>query len=268
MGKLDGKVAIVAGGAGCLGQGIYLALAKEGAKVAVVDINTGGADAVANEVRSLGQEALSLTCDVGDQSAVKKMVDEVVSTFGAIGILVNAAQSWGPATPTHKGWTAIESISEEQWETFFRTGVYATWCCCKAVFPSMKDRGGKIINFASPAALEGWEGMADYNATKEAVRGFSRTAAREWGKYGINVNVICPSALAAATAKVEATYGKDSPQAKQRRKFIEEWTSKLPMRREGDPEKDIGRAVVFLASEDSDFITGQTLNVDGGIHMF
>ena len=92
MGKLDGKVAIVAGGAGCLGQGICLALAKEGAKVAVVDIDTGGADAVANEVRSLGQEALSLTCDVGDQSAVNKMVDEVVSTFGAIGILVNAAR--------------------------------------------------------------------------------------------------------------------------------------------------------------------------------
>ena len=265
MGKLDGKVAIVAGGAGWLGRGICLALAKEGAKVTIADINAEAADEAADELRALGHESIAVVCDAGDQNSVNKMVQEVVDTFGAIGILVNAAQSGWPAAPTHEGWTYVESISEEQWETFFRTGIHATWHCCKAVFPHMKNQGGKIINFGSITGLEGWVGMADYNSTKEAVRGFSRTAAREWGKYGINVNVICPSALTAS--RIETTHGKDSPEAQRRREFIEEQKSKVPMRRVGDPEKDIGRAIVFLASEDSDFITGQTLNVDGGAHI-
>ena len=266
MGKLDAKVAIITGGAGWLGRGIGLALAKEGARIAVVDINAEAATAVADELQQSGWGAQAVACDVGDEGSVDKMVKDVAARLGPPDVLVNAAQSWGEAIPSHGGWTLIESISSEQWNTFFRTGIHATWYCCKAVFPYMRKGGGKIINFGSITGLEGWPGTADYNATKEAVRGFSRTAAQEWGQYRINVNVICPSALTAA--KIDAAYGPTSPEAEQRRKFIEEWTGKLPMRRVGDPERDIGRSVVFLASEDSDFITGQTLNVDGGAHMF
>src|SRR4030042_4693037 len=125
----------------------------------------------------------------------------------------------------------------------------------------MKDRGGKIINFASYMGVVGWEGSVDYNSNKEAIRGFTRTAAREGGKYKINVNVICPAALTPAMI----AFGMASPEK------IEEMTKeieKIPLRRVGDPEKDIGRVAVFLACEDSDFVTGQTIMVDGGVHMF
>ena len=265
MGKLDGKVAIVTGGGGWLGCGIVLALAKEGAKVAIADINEKAAASVAEQVRKLGGDSLAAPCDVADNDQVKRMVGEVAGQLGPPRILVNAAQSWDMATPTHEGWSTIESVTEQQWDAFYQSGMKSTLYCCRAVLPYMKDGGGKIVNFGSITGLEGWEGTADYNVTKEAVRGFSRTAAREWGKYKINVNVICPSAL--TPSKIEAAFGRDSQQAKGRRKFIEDWTAKLPLRRVGDPERDIGRAVVFLASEDSDFITGQTLNVDGGAHM-
>ena len=265
MGKLDGRVAIVTGGGGWLGRGIVLALAKEGAKVAIADIDKEAGAAVAEEVGKIGGDALAAPCDVASDDQVKRMVGEVAERLGPPRILVNAAQSWERATPTHAGWTTIESVSEEQWDAFYQSGMKSTFYCCRAVFPYMKEGGGKIVNFGSITALEGWEGTADYNATKEAVRGFSRTAAREWGKYKINVNVICPSAL--TPSKIEAAFGSDSQQAQERRQFITDWTAKLPLRRVGDPERDIGRAVVFLASEDSDFITGQTLNVDGGAHM-
>ena len=265
MGKLDGKAAIVTGGGGWLGRGIALALAKEGAKVAIADINAEAAESVAGDLRKVGGNSIAAPCDVASDDQVKKMVGEVAQQLGPPRILVNAAQSWDMATPTHEGWSTIESVTEQQWDAFYQSGMKSTFYCCRAVLPYMKDGGGKIINFGSITALEGWEGTADYNATKEAVRGFSRTAAREWGKYGINVNVICPSAL--TPSKIETAFGKDSQQAIDRRKFIADWTEKLPLRRVGDPEKDIGRTVVFLASEDSDFITGQTLSVDGGAHM-
>ena len=152
----------------------------------------------------------------------------------------------------------MQEFPEEWWNITFQTGIKATWYCCKAVFPYMKERGGKIINFASLMGIMGWKGSVDYNANKEAIRGFTRTAAREWGKYRINVNVICPSALTPAMK----AWAERFPEMLQ--KSLEE----IPLRRVGDPEKDIGRVAVFLASEDSDFITGHTFMVDGGAHMF
>ena len=173
---------------------------------------------------------------------------------------MNNAQSWTGRSAYHLG-SPIETFPEEWWDLAFQSGVKGTLYCCKAVFPYMKDRGGKIINFASYMGLVGWEGSVDYNANKEAIRGFSRTAAREWGKYKINVNVIAPAAITPAMI----AFGMASPEkVEEMSKSIEQ----IPLRRVGDPEKDIGPVAVFLASEDSDFVTGQTIMVDGGAFMF
>jgi len=260
VGRLEGKVAIVTGAGQGVGKGIALAFAKEGAKVVVADINSETAQATAGEIRSSGQKALAVTCDVGIEEQVKEMVDKAAAEFGPIDILVNNAQSWTGRSAYHLG-SPIESFPEEWWDLAFQSGVKGTWYCCKAVFPHMQNRGGKIINFASYMGVVGWEGSVDYNANKEAIRGFSRTAAREWGKYKINVNVICPAAITPSMI----AFGMASPEK------IEEMSKaidQIPLKRVGDPEKDIGPVAVFLACEDSDFVTGQTIMVDGGVHMF
>ena len=246
-GKLEGKVAIVTGAGQGIGRGIALAFAKEGAKVVVAELQPETAEQVVGEIRQLGQEALKVTCDVGNREQVGRMVDEAVREFGTVDILVNNAQGLVPRVP-------VEDIEEQHWDSSLQTGVKAVWYCCKAAFPYMKDRGGKIINIASGAGILGMEGMAVYGATKEAIRGFSRTAAREWGKYKINVNVICPLAVTPASVLVQQLWPEE----------YERQLEATPLGRWGDPERDIGRVAVFLASEDSDFLTGQTLHAEGG----
>lgn len=260
MGRLEGKVAIVTGAGQGVGKGIALTFAKEGAKVIIAEVNPETAQATADEIHELGKESLSVVCDVGIEEQVKRMVEKAVAEFGPIDILVNNAQSWTGRSAYHLG-SPIETFPEEWWDLAFQSGVKGTLYCCKAVFPYMKDRGGKIINFASYMGLVGWEGSVDYNANKEAIRGFSRTAAREWGKYKINVNVIAPAAITPAMI----AFGMASPEkVEEMSKSIEQ----IPLRRVGDPEKDISPVAVFLASEDSDFVTGQTIMVDGGAFMF
>lgn len=172
MAKLEGKVAIVTGAGQGIGKGIALAFAKEGAKVVVCARTAETINAVANEIRHLGGEALAVVCNVGNEEQVKSMVDQTVKKFGAIDILVNNAQSISRRVP-------LELKEERYWDRTFQTGVKATYYCCKAVFPYMKDRGGKIINFGSSAALRGDEGLADYSANKAAIQSLTRTIARE-----------------------------------------------------------------------------------------
>ena len=259
VGMLDGKVAIVTGGGGHLGRGIVRAFVKEGAKVVIVDRYQDAAEAAMEEVRRLEGDGMALTVDVADEEQVKRMVAQTVERYGQVDVLVNAAQSWTGASSAHRG-SPVESIPEEWWDESFNTGARATWFCCKAVFPHMKERGGgKIINFASIMGIIGWPGAADYNANKEAIRALTRTAAVEWGTYGINVNNISPSALTPQNALVAE--GEDPEE------WIRQRAAQIPMRRVGDPERDIGRTAVFLCSEDANYITGQTFMVDGGAHM-
>ena len=199
MGKLGGKVAIVTGAGRGIGKGIALAFAKEGAKLVIADVNAKTCKEVTEEIRQLGKEALGVVCNVGDEEQVKRMVEEAVTNFGPVDILVNNAQGFVQRVP-------VEEVEDEHWDKCLQEGVKATWYCCKAVFPHMRGRGGKIINIGSAAGLMGMEGMAVYGATKEAIRAFSRTAAREWGKYKINVNVILPHALTPASIGFQQRY--------------------------------------------------------------
>ncbi|HUX87077.1 MAG TPA: SDR family NAD(P)-dependent oxidoreductase [Chloroflexota bacterium] len=259
MRRLDEKVAVVTGAGQGIGRGIAFAFAKEGAKVVVADRVDASVHAVVDELKSIDCPALGVVCDVGNEDQVRWMVDQAGQEFGRIDVLVNNAQAWGPShgRETSIPLTPLEELSEDVWDNTFQTGVKATFYCSKAVFPYLKERGGKIINFGSYWGMIGKEGSAAYNANKEAIRALTRTAAREWGQYGINVNVLSP---AAETAALRA-WAKNRPEEYQER------LKSIPMRRYGDPETDIGRVAVFLASEDSNFITGCTITVDGGLFM-
>ena len=253
MSKLEGKVAIVTGGGQGLGKGIARAFAKEGAKVVIAELNPQTCEEATKEVRQLGKECLGLVCDVGDYSSVKKMVEDVVAKYGTVDILVNNAmghEGTGGGKP-------VEELEDEDWDNTLLTGTKGVWYCCKAVFPHMKRKGGKIINMSSAMGIMGLQGMAVGGAVKESVRGFTRVAAREWGKYKINLNCICPNAITPAFE----IFAKDRPDD------VKKILETVPLGRFGDPEKDIGRVAVFLASEDADYLTGQTLCVDGGLIM-
>lgn len=251
MGKLEGKVAIVTGAGQGIGRGIALAFAKEDAKVVIAEINPETAKAVEEEIRRLGGEALAVACDVAQEEDIKRAVSEALRAFGAIDILVNNAIKTGPRVP-------VEQIEEAAWDRCFQTGPKATWRFCKAVFPHMKDRGGKIINIGSLASERATRLEAAYGAAKAAIRSFSKITAREWGKYRINVNVILPTAQSPSFIGWTQRFPEEAKELLERQSIVRAGAPG------GDPERDIGRAAVFLASEDSDFITGQTLIVDGG----
>jgi NAD(P)-dependent dehydrogenase (short-subunit alcohol dehydrogenase family) len=169
MGRLEGKIAIVTGGGQGVGKGIALAFAREGAKVAIAEINPETANETADEIKALGHEAMAVVCDVGSEEQVQAMVGKAASEFGPIDILVNNAQAWTGRSAYHLG-SPIESFPEDWWDLAFQSGVKATLYCCKAVFPHMKDRGGKIINFASYMGVVGWEGSVDYNLRRRLRR--------------------------------------------------------------------------------------------------
>ncbi|MFX0059655.1 MAG: SDR family NAD(P)-dependent oxidoreductase [Candidatus Hodarchaeota archaeon] len=248
MGKLDNKVAIVTGAGQGVGRGIALAFAKEGATVIVAEINEDTANSTAVELRNLGAKAMAINCDVSKREDVDKVVQTTVDEYGAIDILVNNAQSVPrPSTP-------FVEITQEDWDLTLGSGLMGTFYFMKACFPHMKGRGGKIINFASGAGTQRMVGFTPYSATKEAIRAITGVAAREWGKQGINVNVVCPAANSPGMIQWKENFPEQYKAA----------MAQIPLGRIGDCEEDIGRTVVFLASSDSDFITGQTIIVDGG----
>jgi NAD(P)-dependent dehydrogenase (short-subunit alcohol dehydrogenase family) len=213
----------------------------------------------ASLVRDTGAEALPIVCDVCDPAQVERTVAEAVATFGRLDILVNNAQSWGPPADKLVGTPIVapEELPLEWFDHTFGTGVRATFTCCKAAFPHLRERSGKIINFGSAAGILGVAGMSDYAANKEAVRGLSRSLARAWGQYGITVNVICPAVETDSMAEVRRL----NPE------MIESARLARPLQRFGDPERDAGALAVFLASSDADYLTGGTFMLDGGNTM-
>ena len=260
MGNLKGKVAIITGAGRGIGRGIALRYGVEGVKVAVASRTRSSVDAVVQEIKDRGGTAIGITCDVGDHDQIKSMVGQTIEAFGAIDILANVAQGFGtPSEPAGSPVvTPLENYRDEEWEHTFRTGATATLWAMKAVFPHMKDRGGRIINFGSKWGIEGYAGTVAYNATKEAIRALTRTGAREWGKYNIRVNCINP---VIQTDAMEST-------AKDRPDLLEYLVKMTPVGRLGEPYRDAGGLAVFLASDDSDFLTGHTFPLDGGYTIF
>jgi NAD(P)-dependent dehydrogenase (short-subunit alcohol dehydrogenase family) len=203
--KLEGKVAIVTGAGRGIGRAMSKALAAERASVVLASRSLEPLEETAATIHTAGGEALPFVCDVGVETEVNDVVRTAAETYGRLDILINNAQSWrrpgerAPTTPQ----TPFAEISEEAWDHTFRTGVKATYYFCKAAFPYLKKRGGKVINFGSPAAILGRPMLADYCANKEAIRGMTRSLAREWGQYGINVNVVCPAIQTEAMASYD-----------------------------------------------------------------
>jgi NAD(P)-dependent dehydrogenase (short-subunit alcohol dehydrogenase family) len=251
MSRLAGRTAVITGGAQGLGRGIALAFASEGADVALVDIQDELARATATEVAARGVEAEAYECDVSVRSDVATMAQQVAKRFGRIDILVNCAHRVVSGVP-------IEDMTDELMNTSWQSGALGTLACMQTCFPHLRIRGGSIINIGSGAGLEGLGGYAAYAPVKEAIRCLTKVAAREWGRYGIRVNTLCPHA---ATPPWEQ-FAREQPE--RAAAFVARnalgWGP-------GDPEQHIGRTAVFLASADSDYVTGQTLFVDGGAYL-
>jgi NAD(P)-dependent dehydrogenase (short-subunit alcohol dehydrogenase family) len=246
MGTHDGRVAIVTGAGRGIGRGIAVALAKEGATVAIAELDdTSGRDA-AQELESFGGSAMHQACDVRDSHQVDTFVAEVVRQFGTVDILVNNAMAAEVGIP-------IQDLTDESIELAFRTGPIATLYLMRACHPHLGD-GGRVVNLRSSSEFQGIGGFSSYVAAKSAIGGITRAAAREWGPQGITVNAVCPLVISEAA---KAYFDTDPELATAA-------TRNLSIPRTGDAEADIGRAVVYLTGPDAGFITGCTLMVDGG----
>ncbi len=251
--KLEGKTAIVTGAGRGIGRSIALALAREGARVGVADILADNADSVRDEIQALGREALALHVDLTKRAEIESGVGTVLSEFGQIDILVNNA-----------GWDKLEPFlrsEEETWDKIIAINFKAALYTLKTVLPHMVERGGgTVVNIASDAGRVGSMGEAVYSGTKGALIAFSKTLAREHARHGIRVNVVCPGLTETPLLQ---SIRDQSPKTE---KVIDAVTRAIPLGRVGNPE-DIAGAVVYLASPEANYVTGQTLSVSGGLTM-
>ena len=243
------RVIIVTGAGRGIGRGIAHHLGKGGAKIVVAEWNAKSMQSTCAELQELGVENLGVECDISDREQIQAMVDATVARFGRVDGIVNNAQTFRPLA-------SIATVSEEDVDVFYRSGVKGTLWAMQAVYPHMlEQQRGRIVNFASSMGITGGRGFAAYNASKEAIRALTRTAAREWGADNICVNAIAP---AAATHKGDAAKVSEGY-----RIFIEN----CPMGRQGDPELDIAPIALFLCSDAARYVTGHTMMADGGAFM-
>ncbi len=250
MTKLNDRVAIVTGAGQGIGRGAALALARAGAAIVAVDLREDNCLRTVDEARESGGRGLAAPCDVSRRDQVKGVVAAAVKEFGTVHILVNAAQAM-------RNDVLFQDTTDDDMSLALGSGLMGTFYFMQECFPHMRDHGGKIINFGSAAGLDGHSGWTAYAAAKEGIRALTRVACHEWGQHKINVNAICP--LAGSPHMLE--WGQANPG------MLDLIAAMTPLRRLGDCERDIGAAVVFLASTESDYITGQTLMVDGGQTM-
>ncbi|ARE36069.1 SDR family oxidoreductase [Rhodococcus sp. D-46] len=248
MGKLEGKVALITGAGQGIGQGIALALAKEGAVIAVAGRTESKLHTTCGLLADIGARGEAVVCDVSKKDDITDAVDRTVELFGGIDILVNNANDCKPGP--------LLSVLDEDFERSFATGPLATLRMMQASYPHMNSRGGGvIINMVTSAAVR-WDASnyGAYGSIKEGMRSLTRAAACEWGKDNIRVLNVAPHAK---TPALQWWMEKNPEEAAA-------FVAGIPLGRVGDPETDIGRAVVFLVSEDAGYLTGATIPLDGG----
>jgi len=252
MGRLQGKVAVITGGGAGIGQGIARKFAGEGATVVVAEINEEtGAATVAELKKDLGAEAEFLPVDVTKKDQVEGMVAFAVERFGSIDILVNNA--WGGSKIER-----LERKGDDILAHGLNMALWPGFWSMQAAFPHMKKQGwGRVINMCSLNGVNAHLYTVEYNVSKEALRALSRSAAVEWARHGICINVICPAAASDSAIRV----------AKSHPEIFEAMAKSYPLAKMTTAENDIGPVAVFLASEDCRFMTGNTLFVDGGGHI-
>jgi len=245
--RFAGKVALVTGAGRGMGRATALALAHHGATVVVNDLNAALAEAVVREIEDAGQRAMACVANVADEAQVQAMVAAIVEGFGTIDILVNNAGVLRATAP-------LETISLEEWQLLMDVNVTGVFLCTRAVLPIMKARrSGKIVNVSSSAGRStSTFGGAHYTTSKAAVLGLSRHTAREAAPYNINVNAVAPGSMDTEMVREMAT-----PEHMERER------AKIPLRRLGTAE-DEANLVVFLCSEESSYITGATIDINGG----
>jgi 3-oxoacyl-[acyl-carrier protein] reductase len=251
--KLTEKVAIVTGGGHGIGRAYCRGLAKEGAKVVVVDIDFPAAQETRNLVEQGGGRAIALQVDVSNEQNTQAMARETVKAFGRIDILINNAAVFA-TIPISRD--SFDKVSPEEWDQVMMVNLKGMWLCCRAVVPSMKEqRSGKIINISSGSVFSGRGMRIHYVTSKAGVLGFTRTLARELGEFGITVNTLAPG----------STYCEERDDSKTL-SYTQRAAEGRCLKRVEVPE-DLMGAILFLSSSDSDFMTGQTMVVDGGNMM-
>ena len=243
---LESKAALVTGASKGVGKGIALELARRGCGVAVnYNSDAGGAEATAEEVRALGRRAIAVQADVGLAGDVDRMFEEVLRQFPRLDIVVNNAgmQTWKP----------LLDLEEAEWDRVIRTNLKGCFLCTQRAGRHMRENGGgSIVNIGSGCNKIPFPNLSNYTASKGGIEMFTKSAAIELGKYGIRVNCVAPGAIEIERTKLESS------------DYAGTWAGLTPLGRVGQP-LDVARAVAFLVSESADFITGQTVWVDGGL---
>ncbi|MBQ3277055.1 MAG: SDR family oxidoreductase [Oscillospiraceae bacterium] len=247
--RLEGKKAVVTGGASGFGKETALLFAREGAEVALIDLNLPGAEEVAEEIRKAGGKAWAFQADVSDEASVKKAFAGIFASMGVIDILINIA-GFGRG-----GWN-IEDLSVEQWERLIDVNLKGVFLCSREVIPHMEERKyGKIVSIASICGQCGRKVAVDYAASKAGVIGLTRALAMQVAKYGVNVNAIAPGPI--VTPIFEKNYTPDQ---------IKVLMDTIPFSRMGTT-MDVANLFLFLASDESGWITGECVAVNGGAYM-
>jgi NAD(P)-dependent dehydrogenase (short-subunit alcohol dehydrogenase family) len=250
MHTVEDKVVVVTGSGRGVGLGIARHLGRGGAKVVVAEWKPELLDAAVSELTGLGVDVLGVRTNIMEQAEIDAMVAATVDRFGRVDAIVNNAQTFRPLAD-------MATVSADDVDVFYTSGVKGSLWAMQAVYPHMAAQGwGRIVNFASSMGITGGRGFGAYNASKEAIRALTRTAAREWAPDGIVVNCIAPAAA--------DHHGDAAKQSEGYRIFVEN----CPMGRQGDPETDIGPLAWFLCSDACRYLTGHTFMADGGAFMW